>query len=193
MILNSRETAIAGVMTAYTAYDMLRFNRQRKVEFFEAQNKMSADSLEAARLAYMRGDATDEQISQVEEANARAEGIKMPSILSAPKPLGKKKEEESGAVPEGQTAAAEAEASSSGKWSLFSFGSKKTEQGEDERQQQPPKTLEEKRAMLESARSAFEKEKENQRNGGPLDRIGTEDAATQPKDVEQPKKKGWLW
>lgn len=191
MIPNSRETAIAGVMTAYTAYDMLRFNRQRKVEFFEAQNKMSADSLEAARLAYMRGDATDEQISQVEEANARAEGIKMPSILSAPKPLGKKKEEESGAASEGQTAAAEA--SSPGKWSLFSFGSKKPEQAEDERQQQPPKTLEEKRAMLESARSAFEKEKENQKNGGPLDRIGTEDTATQPKDVELPKKKGWLW
>lgn len=189
MTPNSCETAIAGVMTAYTAYDMLRFNRQRKAEFSEAQNMMAADSLEAARLAYMRGDATDEQISQVEQANARAEGIKLPSILSAPKPLGKKRDEE--AAPESETAAAEAP--SSGKWSLFSFGSKKTEKGDDEQQQQPPKTLEEKRAMLESARSAFEKEKENQRNGGPLDRIGTEDTATPPKDVEQPKKKGWLW
>lgn len=179
-------------MTAYTAYDMLRYNRQRKVEFFEAQKKMSADSLEAARLAYMRGDATDEQISLVEEANTRADGFKMPKILSAPKPIGQKKPEDDDAttvaVAEGQAAPAK----SSGVWGLFSSGSKKAE-GDNDYQQQQPKSLEEKRAMLESARSTFEKEKENQRKGGPLDRIGIEETATQPKDAEQPKKKGWLW
>lgn len=177
-------------MTAYTAYDMLRYNRQRKAEFIEVQRKMSADSLDAARLAYMRGDATDEQISLVEEANARSDGFKLPSILSAPKPIGQKRSEEDGAAAsEGQPAAAQ----SSGAWALFSSGSQKA-QGEGEQQQQPPpKSLEEKRAMVESARSAFEKEKENQRKGGPLDRIGIEDAAAQPRDAEQPKKKGWLW
>ncbi|KAF3761648.1 hypothetical protein M406DRAFT_358059, partial [Cryphonectria parasitica EP155] len=80
-------TAIAGAMTAYTAYDMLRHNRQRKIDFLEVQKNMAADSLEAARLAYMRGEATDEQIALVDEANSRSDGFQMPSILSAPKPL----------------------------------------------------------------------------------------------------------
>lgn len=181
-------------MTAYTAYDMMRYNRQRKAEFHEVQKNSAADSLNAARLAYMRGEATDEQISMVEDASARDDGFKLPSILSAPKPIGQNKTEEdsaaTAAMSEGQVVPP---AQSSGMWGLFSSGSKKAEVESDPQQQQQPKSLEEKRAMLESARSAFEKEKENQKKGGPLDRLGTEDAASQPKDNEQPKKKGWLW
>lgn len=176
-------------MTAYTAYDMLRYNRARKVEFFEAQKKMSAESLEAARLAYMRGDATDEQMSLIEEANARPEGFQLPSILSAPKPIAKTASEETAvteSVPEAQP-----EGNKSGLWGLFSSGSKK--QGQDMAAEKPQsRSLGEKRAMLESARAAFEQEKENQRKGGPLDRLGTEDS-TPPKSAEQSKKKGWLW
>lgn len=179
-------TAVAGLMTAYTAYDMLRYNRARKIEFFEAQKKMSAESLEAARLAYMRGDATDEQMSLVEEANARPEGFQLPSILSAPKPIAKTTTE---AVPE-PTSEAQPE-KKSGLWGLFSSGSKS--EGQDAAADKPqPRSLDEKRAMLESAKAAFEQEKEDQRKGGYLDHIGTEDS-TPPKTTEQPKKKGWLW
>lgn len=176
-------------MTAYTAYDMLRYNRARKIEFFEAQKKMSAESLEAARLAYMRGDATDEQMSLIEEANARPEGFQLPSILSAPKPIAKTTTEEK-AVTEAASGS-KTEEKKSGLWSLFSSGSKSESQDASADKPQP-RSLDEKRAMLESARAAFEQEKENQRKGGYLDRIGTEDS-TPPKSAEQPKKKGWLW
>lgn len=185
-------------MTAYTAYDMLRHNRQRKIEFQEAQRQMSADSLEAARLAYMRGEATDEQIARVDEANARAEGFQMPSLLSAPKPLGNVKAAEDSASTASTPEAQPPQNISSKIWGLLTWSKKEEGQGAAEATaavEKPPKSLEEKRAMLESARAAFEKEKENQRNGGPLDRVGTEAPAVdsaQPKD-EQPKKKGWLW
>jgi hypothetical protein len=81
--------AIAGLLTVYTAADMIMYNRKRKAEFLEAQQKMTANSLEAARLAYMTGKATEEQIALVEEANERAAsggGIftKMPSIIGPP-------------------------------------------------------------------------------------------------------------
>ncbi|PSR84056.1 cytochrome oxidase c assembly-domain-containing protein, partial [Coniella lustricola] len=166
-------TAVAGLMTAYTAYDMLRHNRQRKLDFMEAQKRMAADSLEAARLAYMRGDATDEQMAMVDEANTKVEGFHMPSILSAPKPLSNRPSEEStqAAAAPAPRSDAQPQNTSSKWWGLFS-GSKKAEEPSTEATQQPPRTLEEKRAMLESARAAFEKEKENQQRGGPLDRVG---------------------
>lgn len=173
-------------MTAYTAYDMLRYNRARKVEFFEAQKKMSAESLEAARLAYMRGDATEEQMSLVEEANARPEGFQLPSILSAPKPITKTTSEEIAAT---ESASEPQPDKKSRLWGLLSSDSKKEGEAAAEAR---PRSLDEKRAMLETARAAFEQEKENQRKGGPLDRIGTEDLSP-PKLAEQPKKKGWLW
>ncbi|KAH6617728.1 cytochrome oxidase c assembly-domain-containing protein [Chaetomium sp. MPI-SDFR-AT-0129] len=60
-------TVVAGVVTAYTAYDMIRYNKKRAAEWAEAQMKLEADSLEAARIAYMTGKATEEQITLVEE------------------------------------------------------------------------------------------------------------------------------
>lgn len=161
---------------------------------------MSADSLEAARLAYMRGDATDEQISLVEEANARAGDaggdFKLPSILSAPKPI-KRDEEAPGIAEQAAAAAAEKVTDENNKSSGFFgwFSSKKPAQDATATSSSDaPRTLEDKQDMLRKAREAFEKEKEAQRSGGPLDRLGIEESATSPtstKEAEQPKKKGW--
>lgn len=157
---------------------------------------MSADSLEAARLAYMRGDASEEQISLVEEANARAGGaggdFKLPSILSAPKPI--TRDEES--LGQGkQEAAAAASASGESKSSgLFGWFSSKKPAQDAAGSSEAPRSLEDKQDMLKKAREAFEKEKETQRSGGPLDRLGIEEptAAQKPtKGAEQPKTKTW--
>lgn len=171
---------------------MLRYNRKRKAEFLEAQRRMSADSLEAARLAYMRGDASDEQISLVEEANARAGGaggdFKLPSILSAPKPI--RRDEEASAQAE-QAAASSGEGKSSG---LFGWFSSKKPAQDVAGASDAPRSLEDKQEMLRKAREAFEREKETQRSGGPLDRLGIEESTTSQthtKEAEQPKKKGW--
>lgn len=175
---------------------MINYNRTRKAEFLEIQRRMSADSLEAARLAYMRGDASEEQISLVEEANARAGGahddiFKLPSILSAPKPL--KREDEPSAQAEAAAAAPKTESKSSGLFSWFSSSAKKDEGSESavSGSKEALRTLGDKQEMIKKAREAFEKEKENQRTGGPLDRVGSE--PIQPNDAQQPKKKGWLW
>lgn len=155
---------------------------------------MSADSLEAARLAYMRGDASEEQISLVEEANARAGGaggdFKLPSILSAPKPITRDEE----APGKGEQAAAPA-ASGEGKSSgLFGWFSSKKPAQDAAGSSEAPRSLEDKQDMLRKAREAFEKEKETQRSGGPLDRLGIDQSTasqTHTKEAEQPKKKGW--
>lgn len=70
----------------YSVWDMLRYNRARRAEWIEAQKKFEADELATARIAYLKGDATEEQILLVEEANREAEekGIKLPSLLSPP-------------------------------------------------------------------------------------------------------------
>lgn len=72
---------------------MIMYNKKRSAEWVEAQKKLEADSLEAARIAYMTGKATDEQIDLVEEQleRERLEGRKTSffsnvSVLGAPEP-----------------------------------------------------------------------------------------------------------
>jgi hypothetical protein len=201
-------------MTAYTAGDMISYNRKRKAEFIEAQKRLESDSLGAARLAYMTGKATEEQILLVEEAMERdsdsnsTTGVftKLPSALGAPQTIdsgvervteaaGKKVQAEEGAQEEGKK----------GLWAWMTGSLKKEEEGdevmsgqrrlgyeslseEDDgtgvRDSDMVRAVEHKQAMLkEKAHAAFEKERQNQRTGGVLDRVGLEE--------EKPKKKGW--
>ncbi|KAK4133717.1 hypothetical protein BT67DRAFT_462798 [Trichocladium antarcticum] len=88
-------TVLAGLVTVYTAADMMIYNKKRGAEWAEAQKKLEADSLEAARIAYMTGKANEEQISLVEEQfeRERQSGRKTNffsqiSVLGAPEPAG---------------------------------------------------------------------------------------------------------
>ncbi|KAK4165638.1 hypothetical protein QBC43DRAFT_208413 [Cladorrhinum sp. PSN259] len=221
--------------TVYTAVDMMTYNKKRKAEWVEAQLKLEADSLEAARIAYMTGKATDEQISLVEEQleKERRAGInssttffeKIPSVLSPaseqtrnpsitesvswPAPAAQKEE----ISQEGEKKSG----GSGGVWAWLTSNLKKEEEGdsapserrlgyeslseEDDgagvRDSDLVRAVEEKKAYLrEKAKLAFEKEKENERKGGPLDQIGLEKVEggvqVQVEEVK-PKKKGWLW
>ncbi len=74
---------------------MMLYNRKRSAEWIEAQKKIEADSLDAARIAYMTGKATEEQIELVEEQleRERKSGEKKSffsdlSVLGAPTPAG---------------------------------------------------------------------------------------------------------
>jgi len=139
-------------------------NSRRKAEFFDAQRRLEADSLEAARLAYMRGDATPEQVALVDEVRASmAAGgggaFKMPNILSSP--AARRPDE---APPAGSA----------------------------EKPDPPPRLLSlgEKQASVadikDRARAAFEAEKLNQKTGGPLDRVGLEEG-------KKAKSSWWRW
>ncbi|KAJ3943946.1 hypothetical protein N0V92_013648 [Colletotrichum tropicale] len=174
-------TAIAGLVSIYSVYDMVTYNKQRRADFIEAQRKMEEDSLAAARLAFINGTATDAQVSLVEEANAaaRESGTRLPPLLSAPtvttqaeKIFGTGRAEtaspEAAAAAGSSAPAAETQNKSSGWWPFSSSSSAAKPTTE---------------AIQDKAKAAFDQERENQRRGGALDQIGL-----QP--VEE-KKKGW--
>lgn len=183
------------------------YNRKRRNEFFALQKQFAEDSLEAARLAYMTGKATEEQIALVEEATnkARESGIELPSLLSEPKQaapaggwaaaMGAGKEgsaqAESAILP---TAAAEAEQpKKKGGLTGWLFGGLKKEEVRDDdvdgkTGSKPSMTQaieQSQQAIKDSAKAAFEQERKNQRRGGPLDQIGNDSKETTP------AKKGW--
>lgn len=227
---------------------MITYNSKRKAEFIEAQKKMEADSLEAARLAYMTGKATQEQISLVEEAMERERATgqaaggsffsKMPNALSKPNSSGFETSTSQGATqkvseavswPSTSTPAEKVEQETKqaetkkggGLWAWMTSSLKKEEEGDDigssqkrlgwdslseeddatgVRDSDLVRAVEERIKEKESriatkAHEAFEKEKENQRKGGPLDRVGLEEgeAGGKKEEAERKNKKGWFW
>lgn len=169
---------------------MVQYNRARRAEWVEAQKRLEADELAMARLAYIKGEATEDQILLVEEANqaAQARGEKLPPLLAAPehrthfeehiKPTFQEKTEENTTK------------TSSGKGVLGVFsgvlggGERKEEvkeqatQGLEEAQTQLTKLAADGKMKLEQA---IQTERENQQNGGPLDQLGTQPAVSSGK------------
>jgi hypothetical protein len=231
---------IAGLVTAYTAVDMIMYNKKRTAEWIEAQKKIEADSLEAARIAYMTGKATEEQIALVEDYLERERDAgrktsffsKLPSALepsssSAPASASASAQQqrpqsitetvswpskESASEPELQPS--QDKESKGGLWAWLTSNLKREEEGDTVMSPQPRlgwESLSEEddgkgvrdsdlvRAVGAKAQAAFEKEKENQRKGGPLDRVGVAEGAKGEVQTEagageqQGKKKGWLW
>ena len=167
---------------------MLQYNRARRAEWIEAQRKLEADSLAAARIAYLRGDATEEQVLLVEEANrdAQEKGVKLPPLLSPPehrthfeehvKPTFSRPSEEPGRKTDGK-----------GVLGIFSgiFGGSQTAQASPSAGSDDGGSIQ----SMESnkARDARESEKRNQVMGGSLDQLGLETDASAPKSG----KRGW--
>ena len=176
---------MAGVVSIYSVWDMLRYNRARRAEWVEAQKKLEADELATARLAYLKGTATEEQIELVEYENEKAEkqGIKLPPLLGAPEHRTHFEETfKSGDEKEG------------GKGilgvigGLFGGGEGQDAKEESQLVKAAPEALQEPVRNFEGkAKSAWEQEKQNQLQGGQLDRLGLETASSTP----APSKKGW--
>ncbi|KAK1990026.1 hypothetical protein LX36DRAFT_648443 [Colletotrichum falcatum] len=180
-------TAIAGLISVYSVYDMVTYNKQRRADFIDAQRRMEEDSLAAARLAFINGTATDAQVTLVEEANARARetGVRLPPLLSAPtvttqaeKIFGKGGSQASSpdsspfaaAAPSEAEPSAPAAAAPQKSSSWWPFGSS---------------SVANKELLQEKAKAAFERERENQRRGGALDQLGL------PQEEKKVEKKGW--
>lgn len=148
---------------------MLRYNRARRAEWIEAQKKFEADELATARIAYLKGDATEEQILLVEEANREAEekGVKLPSLLSPPEHRTHFEEHVKSAFEGGSQQAAEGK----GKGILgYIWG------GSDSKKSEASTTA------SSAVQSAWEQEKENQLHVPALE---TGSSSTES------KKKGW--
>lgn len=250
---------LAGLLTAYTAVDMIMYNKKRSAEWAEAQKKLEADSLEAARIAYMTGKADAEQIALVEEqlerereSGRKTSFFKDVSVLGTP---------ESPSTPSSPAAATPTESQfpppppseqppqpdqpqqqkSSSLWSWLTSNLKREEEEESTSSSSPSSPLssqprlgyesldddsgaaggavrdsdlvravEGRQAQVQAkASAAVARERENQRRGGPLDRVGVVEGADGGADgagagaavgegegeapKEKKKKTGWFW
>ncbi|KAK4126933.1 hypothetical protein N657DRAFT_640808 [Parathielavia appendiculata] len=234
-------TIIAGVATVYTAVDMMMYNKKRSREWVEAQKKLEADSLEAARLAYMTGKATDEQIALVEEYLEREREAgrktsffdKLPSALEPSSQPATESQQHSqqqqptasvteivswpsssskqpltaspSSTPEEETAPSPTK---TGLWAWLTSNLKREDEGpslseQDEgagvRDSDLARAVDDKQAYLRAkAHAALERERENQRQGGPLDRVGLVEGEQGAEKIvggkeEKTARKGWLW
>jgi hypothetical protein len=226
---------------------MIMYNKKRSAEWVAAQKKLEADSLDAARIAYMLGKANEEQMALVEEQleRERQEGRKtsffsdMPSVLGAPEPSSSvttttqtpqsvtetvswpsKSTPSTPSTTDTASQQPQAAAPKTGLWTWLTSNLKREEEGdrrlgyeslseEDDaaggvRDSDIARAVEEKQAYLKAkAAAAVDREKANQREGGPLDRVGITGAdkgvgvgagvgAPEVKAGEE-KKKGWFW
>ncbi|KAG6094784.1 hypothetical protein E4U30_003032 [Claviceps sp. LM220 group G6] len=191
-------TILAGFVSVYSVWDMLQFNSARRAEWIEAQKKFEADELALARIAYLRGDATDEQIELVEEVNRRAQekGIKLPPLLDTPEhrthfeervmPTFSGAETEHGVKEEKKT-----RQEGKGIWGVVTGlfgGSKKTESHSASAESVTVGDAGMVQSIETKARDAWETEKQNQVQGGSLDQLGLE------QENSKSEKRGWrLW
>ncbi|KAH8163874.1 hypothetical protein CIB48_g4379 [Xylaria polymorpha] len=169
-------SGIALLVTVYATADMMMYNRKRRNEFFALQKQLKEDSLEAARLAYMTGTATEEQIALVEDATARAKeaNITLPSILSPPQTAGAREATPSTST---STAAENEEKTGGGGVTGWFFGGLKKEDVSDDRWRSTstattsttPHDNAPGDALRDKAKAAFDAERDNERRGGPLD------------------------
>ncbi|EKD15957.1 uncharacterized protein L3040_003185 [Drepanopeziza brunnea f. sp. 'multigermtubi'] len=178
-------TFVAGGLVVYALGDMMIYNRRKRAQFFEEQKAIHANAIFNAKRAIASGTATEEDIKFIKREEEHA--AKLEEIARA-------KAEKKGIFKKSK------------EW-LFS-GLKKEEEGDDvgtserrlgyeslseeddtlgERESSIVRALEEKKMdIADKARDAFAQERENQRTGGPLDRVGTK-----ANGDEQPKSGGW--
>ncbi|KAI0877359.1 hypothetical protein GGS24DRAFT_447505 [Hypoxylon argillaceum] len=201
-------SGISLLVTIYATADMMMHNRKRRAEFFALQKQMREDSLEAARLAYIRGTASEEQIALVEDATARAKdaGTSLPPLLSVPQraapPGGWETPAAAAATTSSPAATSTAdhtpeETKKGGGITAWLFGGLKKEDVRDDADLSASddrwRTTTSSAVATASAaadnvtdslrgtaKAAFEQERDNQRRGGPLDQIGQDTASTTP-------------
>ncbi|KAI1430527.1 hypothetical protein GGR50DRAFT_206902 [Xylaria sp. CBS 124048] len=198
-------SGVALLATAYAAGDMMLYNQKRRSQFLDLQKQMKEDSLESARLAYISGTASAEQIALVEEATAKAKqaGQSLPALLT-PTPAAPAGGRPADTVP--STAvhpeSSEPETKRGGITGWLFGGLKKedtplqplveTLNTSDARTQTNTPAGAVSDAVFDKAKKAYEQEREAQRTGGPLDRVGVDATNTDP-NPDAKKKKGWLW
>jgi hypothetical protein len=200
---------LALLVTIYATADMMMYNRKRRGEFLALQKQFKEDSLEAARLAYMTGKASEEQIRQVEEATdkARQAGMQLPPLLGPPQPAAAAHAQDGGPLPTTPTsvwpgdalvesntsAAAEVDKPVRKGFTGWLFSGLKKEEVRDEPMVAgvphggPASDASSQSTLQDRAKAVFDQERENQRRGGPLDQLGTEAKG------KSEGKKGWLW
>ncbi|KAG0650004.1 hypothetical protein D0Z07_3734 [Hyphodiscus hymeniophilus] len=169
------------------------YNRRKRAQFYEEQKGLYAAAVHNARLAIEQGTATEDDfdfIRRDEEENARVKKITADKAAKAAKKgifasgkdwlfSGLKKEEEGDDVGSSQR--------------RIGFESLSEEDdGMGERESDILRAIEDKKESVErKVKQAFADEKDRQRAGGPLDRIGTPAKENSGSEDDRPKSGGW--
>jgi hypothetical protein len=179
---------IAGGFTFYALGDMMIYNRRKRAEFYQEQKALKENAIHSARLAIAEGVASEDQVNFIRreeehdaqlEAAARAKATKQGIFKKGKEWLfsGLKNEEEGEDV-----------GSSERRLGYEALSEEDDSLGE--RESDIVRAIEEKKmAIAARAKQAFAEEKERQRSGGPLDRLGSE---TEGNNGESPKNGGWI-
>ncbi|KAG9233869.1 cytochrome oxidase c assembly-domain-containing protein [Amylocarpus encephaloides] len=182
-------TFVAGGVTVYAFGDMMIYNRRKRAEFFAQQKAMHARAIETATKAIDSGTATQSQLDFMQReaehdaqvAAAKAAKAAKRGIFGSAKDWlfsDLKKEEEGNDVGTSER--------------RFGYeGSNEEDDSLGVRESDIVRAIEDKKLGLAAkAKKAFEEEKERERKGGPLDRLGTEPNPPADED-EKPKSRGW--
>jgi len=178
-------TVIAGGVTVYALGDMMVYNRKKKAQFFEEHKAKVEAALHTARKAIEMGNASDEQIKFVRledehEAMLKAKSEKRGMFTKSKDWLfsGLKKEEEGNDLGTSENR-------------LGYEGMSEEDDSLGARESDIVRAIEDKKtAIAEKAKQAFADERERQRSGGPLDRIGTPSESSSRRE-ETPRSGGW--
>lgn len=169
------------------------YNRRKRAQFYEEQKGLYAAAVHNARLAIEQGTASEDDIDFIrreEEETARVEKLKADKAAKAAKKgifatgrdwlfSGLKKEEEGDDV-----------GTSERRMGYESLSEE--DDGMGVRESDIIRAVEDKKASIESkVKQAFADEKDRQRSGGPLDRLGTSATEKTASEDERPKSGGW--
>lgn len=169
---------VAGGVTVYALGDMMVYNRKKRAQFFEEQKAVHRNAVFKAQEAILAGSATEQDVEFIQrEEQHDAQVAEKARAKAAKKGIFKRGKEWlfSGLKIDEDEADTRAETSKD-----ESFVQKV-----DDRQSRVITALgEQKTEFADKAKQAFADEKDKQRTGGPLDRLGTapnSDVAEQPK------------
>ena len=169
------------------------YNRRKRAQFYEEQKGLYAAAVHNARLAIEQGTASEDDIEFIardDEERARNSKMEVDNASKAAKKgifatsrdwlfSGLKKEEEGEAV-------------GSSEMRIGYESLSEEDDGMGERESGIIRAIEDKKKSVEpKVRQAFADEKERQRSGGPLDRLGTSGHGDTASHDEKSKSGGW--
>ncbi|EHK98629.1 hypothetical protein M7I_5570 [Glarea lozoyensis 74030] len=183
-----KHTVICGGVTFYALGDMMVHNRRKRAEFFTEQKALKASAIQTAKQALDQGVATEDQLAFLRrEEEHDAQLAAAAKAKAAKKGIFKKSKEWlfSGLKKEEGVELAENNEREISHGEISEEGSSIKERASDVSRA----IGQTQSAISDKTKGAFEEEKQRQRVGGPLDRLGT--ATESDMDEDKPKSGGW--
>lgn len=183
---------VCGVVTVYTFWDMIVYNRKKRAQFYQEQKARHETAIQNAREVISAGTATEADINFInmeDDYQSKVEALK-----NKPGPIHKAIGRAKNWLFSDLKNEEEGEDVGSSERRLGYEALSEEDDGMGERESDIVRALEDKKmAISEKAKDAFARERELERTGGPLDRVGTAAGTptVEPALEGQPRSKSW--